>query len=258
MKVMNKVLVVGAMITSFAPMAAVDLTIDRNIAALVANGEEVGFSFSKKERYEFENGTNQMVLRVEQLVTDLGEKEKFNSLPIVLTFDTADTSLRVSTEHKISRSDQADEFNKNPRFKITDASGKEINVKQDILPASSGISRDYVKELARYNSQNSISLTTATATATATATVIAATDETKKVSKPASNESKSTQMVEYWYEKASSQDKAQFTDWAFDNRNTQDLEAVSGTKEIEMASYWFSQGTVAERKKTLAWLLEQE
>ncbi|PMJ90472.1 DUF2057 domain-containing protein [Vibrio sp. 10N.261.55.A7] len=253
MKVINKMLVVGAMITSFAPMAAVDLTIDRNISALVVNGEEVGFSFTKKEQYVFENGPSQIVLRVEQLVENLGEKEKFNSQPVVLTFDSKDDSLKVSTGYKISRTEQADDFNKEPRFIVTDKSGKEVKVKQDILPASSGISRDYLKELARYNSKNSITLPVATTAAIATNT-----GETQKVSKPASNDSKSTQMVEYWYEKASSQDKAQFTDWAFDNRNTQDLEAVSGTKEIEMASYWFSQGTVAERKKTLAWLLEQE
>lgn len=253
MKVINKVLVVGAVITSFAPMAAVNLTIDRNISALVAHGEEVGFSITKKDSFEFENGQNQIVLRVEQLVTNLGEKEKFNSQPIVLTFEAEDVSLNVATQSPITRLEHAEAFKKNPNFLITDASGKEVSVKQDVLPASTGISRDYLKELARYNSKNSINLATATATTAAAVTV----KEDSEV-KPSSDGSQSTQMVEYWYDKASTSEKSEFTDWAFDNRNNSNLEAIEGSKALEMASYWFTQGSTKERKKTLAWLLEQE
>ncbi|MGC9461785.1 YccT family protein, partial [Vibrio genomosp. F10] len=156
MKVMNRMLVVGAMITSFAPMAAVDVTIDRNISAVIANGEEVGFFVLKKSTFEYENGQNQIVVRAAQLVDKQGEKEKFNSHPVVITFDAADTTLKIDIESDITRVEHAEAFNKDPRFVVTDKSGKEIKVKQDILPASSGISRDYVKELARYNSKHSI------------------------------------------------------------------------------------------------------
>ncbi|MFA0079553.1 DUF2057 family protein [Vibrio artabrorum] len=247
MKVINKMFVIGTMLTSFAPMAAVDLTLDRNIAALVVHGEEVGFSISKADKFDFENGRNQIVLRVEQLVSNLGEKEKFNSYPIVLTFDAEDVSLNVATKSPISRKEHANAFQKNPKFVITDETGKEVQVKQDVLPVLSGISRDYVKELNRYNSMNSINL----------ATVTTGSEKTKTESKRSSEANQSLQMVEYWYNKASANDKSQFSDWAFDNRNEQDLTSIEGSKPVEMASYWFAQGSVEERKKILSWLLEQ-
>ncbi|MGC9401510.1 YccT family protein [Vibrio genomosp. F10] len=253
MKVMSKVLVVGAMITSFAPMAAVDLSIERNISALVVHGEEVGFSISKKDKFELENGTNQVVIRVSQLVSDFGEKEKFNSQPIVLTFEASDTSLFVSAPSKISRVEQAEEFEKNPRFVVTDKSGKEIKVRQDILPASSGISRDYIKELARYNAKHSIEGVAVVTTATTAVAV-----ESKPKAKASSDQSQPSQMVEYWYEKASNEERTVFSDWAFDNRKTKEVEVIEGSKALEMASYWYSQCDLSERKQILAWLLEQE
>ncbi|MCK6262212.1 DUF2057 domain-containing protein [Vibrio sp. ZSDE26] len=250
MKVMNNVLVVGAMFTSFAPMAAVDVILDRNISALVAHGEEVGFSISKVDKLEFGNGQNQVVLRVEQLVSNRGEKEKFNSKPIVLTFDAKNTTLNVATKSPISRVEHSEAFNRDPSFLITDASGKEITIRQDILPASSGISRDYLKELDRYNSKHSINIATATV---ATAAVVV---EAKPEASLAS--SKPTQMVEYWFEKASKEDKSTFSDWAFDNRKAKEVDALEGSKALEMASYWFTQSSSKERKQTLSWLLEQE
>ncbi|MCG9553383.1 hypothetical protein L1D16_16565 [Vibrio sp. Isolate31] len=66
------------------------------------------------------------------------------------------------------------------------------------------------------------------------------------------------QMVTYWFEQSSSEEKSAITDWAFKNRKNANPAPLEGSKEIEMVSYWFNKLDSEEKSQTMIWLLEQE
>lgn len=229
---------------SFSSIAGVNVHVHRDVAPLLINGVEVGYSFTKKSLIELEDGVNQIVVRVEKLVSKQGEKEKFNSQPVVLNLNASDSDLYLTPGTEITRPDQAAEFNKRPYISVKDASGNEVKVTQGILPNLGGITRDYEKELAKYNLNTGFKASNSE--------VQVQGEAIKSTASAMPNE-----MVEYWFLQATQPEKTEFTDWAFKNRKNFDVSIDSESKALQMLSYWYSQADKDQRAQIISWLVSQ-
>lgn len=252
MKVMKKLFLVGAVITSFAPQAQVELDFHRDISPIIVGGEELGFSPFSTNDYTVPNGINQVVIQVSKLVEKQGEKEKYNSKAFVLTFDATDTSLSFVPEMNITRSEQAEEFNNNPSFLVKNAAGHIIKTDTALLPASSGFTRDYEKELAKFNAKHYPELTTETVAITELKSNPVQ-QEAKEIVK---SNSKQQNMFNYWLKQASSEEVEQFTELAFDSRGKAEVVVPKeASRSLQMLGYWFNKSSQHERKQILSHLV---
>lgn len=187
MKLFYKTLAVTAMSLAFQAHADVTVHLHRDLAPVVVDGEEVGFSFGSKSPLVLNNGKNQIVVRVSKLVEKQGEHEKYNSEAMVVTFDATDAEFTLKPSQLVTRVDQVDAFDSNPSVVVVDSSIASLQLQQDILKRGSGISRDYEKELDRYNRKNNIMLAS-TPTSTLKAAPVAS-EEAKSSSEPKSSKS---------------------------------------------------------------------
>lgn len=254
MKVIKRLSVIGFMVASFAPRAEVNIEFDRDISPLLVGGEEVGYSFFSKSGYTVPDGTNQVVLKVSKLVEKLGEKEKFNSKAFVLTFTEENEQLLIAPDAKIMRLDQAEDFDTNPRFSVTNKQGQNVKYDLDELPNLGGITRDFEKELAKFNSKHYPELIAASSTVAVTANASNATKDSSTATDPM--QPSQNNMMEYWMQQASDEDIEQFTEIAFEGRNKSEVEIPQDASQpVQMLGYWFNKANSAERKKVLAHLI---
>lgn len=250
---MKKLFVVGAVIASFAPRAEVSVDFHSDISPLLVGGEEVGYSFFAKSDYVLPDGNNQVVLRVSKLVEKLGEREKFNSKAFVLTFNQANEELFIEPDAKIVRVEHAEAFDENPKFSVKDSQGKEVKFELAELPNLGGITRDYEKELAKFNKKNYPNLVVA---ATATTSAAATKPEAEKAPIKLASETKQPNMFEYWLKQASAEDIEQFAQIAFEGRKQASISVPKGESQaLQMLGYWYNQASVEERKQILSHLI---
>lgn len=160
MKLFLPFIAFGAALLPLSSSAEVNLELGREVSPLVVNGEAMGLFISKKSNLSLNNGVNQVVVRVEKLVRPLdAEREKFNSQPVVVTFDSSDSTLELSLAKKIETTAQAEQFNNSPTFLLVNKStGQAVPSTQELLPHGGGITRDYEKELVKYNRKRGIQL----------------------------------------------------------------------------------------------------
>ena len=247
MKSFKILLLAGLVSASFQSAADVKIDLNQDVQPVVINGDELGFSLTSKKEFNLDNGPNQIVVQIEKLVQNRGEYEKYNSVPVVITLDQSDTSLTISPSAKIITTEDAKQFEKQPKFIIKNEHNDVIKVKQDRLEALDSFTRDYGKELAAYNKANNIALAGA-ASVSATAVTL---KEDIKTSKP-------QEMVEYWYNEADQSQKQAFSSWAFQNRKQVSTDLKATGKPSEMLDYWYKKATEEQRSQILTWLLKVE
>ncbi len=244
MKSFKILLLAGLVGASFQAAAEVKIRLNQDIKPLVINGEEIGFSLGKKDEFTFDNGQNQVVVQVSKLVESRGEYEKFNSKPVVITFNAANTELTVSSDGTLKTTEDSKIFDKAPKVVVKDSTGKSVSTQQSMLEASNGLTRDYEKEVAAYNKKHQIILPGAAA-------VSAPKMVETKISKP-------QEMVQYWYGEASDSQKQAFSTWAFQNRKQVSGELAGNDKSSQMLDYWYKKATSEQRSEILTWLLKAE
>lgn len=248
MKSFKILLLAGLVSASFQSAADVKIDLNQDVQPVVINGDELGFSLTSKKEFNLDNGQNQIVVQIEKLVQNRGEYEKYNSVPVVITLDQADTSLTISPSLKIVTTEDAKQFDKQPKFTVKNANNDVVKVQQDRLEALGGFTRDYEKELAAYNKANNIVLDATAATVSASAMV---SQQNVKISKP-------QEMVEYWYQEAAQSEKEAFSSWAFQNRKQVSADLKATGKPSEMLDYWYKKATEEQRSQILTWLLKVE
>ncbi len=72
------------------------------------------------------------------------------------------------------------------------------------------------------------------------------------------NESKSQDMVQYWFSEATTEEQKQFADWAFSQRTSVTNMIQAESKPLEMMAYWYDKASKTEKSNILSWLLRQE
>lgn len=156
---MNRILKSIVFLGGLTPLLAfsqVNVTLHKDVEALVVNGEALPISVISKSKFELENGTNQLVVRVSKLVSSGSEFDKFKTDPLVITFDASDTDLTITPSRIIMAERQIKDFKQNPSFSLINSSGSQIESKQEVLPAGPGLLRDYEKELVKFNENRGI------------------------------------------------------------------------------------------------------
>ncbi len=248
MNKLGRFLLVGTLMASSNAIAQVEVRLHRDVAPIVVKDKEVGFSLKKKETFVLPNGTNQLVIRVEKLVENLGEREKFNSKAVVVTFDAKDSVINIEPTKNIKQRSQAVEFDESPRFDLNVISGEISKDSQGVLNASNGLTRDYLKELAAYNKENNLGIK-----------VMESSADTKLATELVDVEkSKSQDMVQYWFGEATDAEQQQFADWAFSQRSSVTDMIKTESKPVEMMAYWYDKADKTEKSNILSWLLRQE
>lgn len=149
-RIIKNILVLTALIPFFAA-ADVNVTLHKDVEALIVNGESVPMSIVEKKRFTLPNGNIQLVVRVSKLVQSESEFEKFKTDPLVISFDASDGDFIISATRTIVAKRQIKDFKQNPSFIVINNNGKDVNSTQDILPIGPGLIRDHEKELAKFN-----------------------------------------------------------------------------------------------------------
>ncbi|MFC5076888.1 hypothetical protein VTH8203_00956 [Vibrio thalassae] len=67
--------------------------------------------------------------------------------------------------------------------------------------------------------------------------------------------SKSLEMIQYWYERSTDQDREKFIDWAVQNRKNGNAEETFTSQPAQMMQYWYNTGSKEERQQVLGWVL---
>lgn len=156
-QVLKSILVVGALMP-FVANAEVNVTLHKDVEAVVVNGEEIPMSIMGKSQFSMENGTNQLVIRLSKLIATGSEFEKFKSDPLVVTFSSENTDIFIESTRDITREAQVKGFKQSPSFTLTDQSGNAVASQQDVLPQGPGFLRNYEKELVKFNEKHGIAL----------------------------------------------------------------------------------------------------
>ncbi|EGU44849.1 hypothetical protein VII00023_11644 [Vibrio ichthyoenteri ATCC 700023] len=259
MKVMKTLLAIGVMTTSFAPHAEVGLNFHRDLSPIIVDGEEMGYSLFSSSAQTLDNGTNQIVFRMAKLIENNGgEREKFNSHAFVLSFNAEDIDLRLEPDMRVLRESEGIEFNKNPKVKLVDEGGNNVDFTIDRLPAGDGLMRDYSKDLAHYNKTHGINTGNIAESSVAQVdAAVVATSPAVKVVTVKTGELEPASMIEYWMDKATPAENEQFVSWAFENRSMDKVSPIEGSQALNMLSYWYAEAKVEDRKQILAWLISQ-
>jgi uncharacterized protein YccT (UPF0319 family) len=228
-------------VCAFSAQAAINVSMHQDLELLVINGKNVGFTVFGNNKFTLENGQSQIVVRVSKLVIKQGEKEKFKSEPIIVSFDINDANLMISPSRTFMRVEEIQGFDKTPTVIVT-KEGLPIDVEQQLLERGVGISRDYAAELKAQNGNQNIAQLAAVAAPVSVAKV--------------SNVSP-IKMSQDLFSKASASEKDQFTNWAFENRKSIKSELNGEGKILPMLEYWYEKANLDERAELLTWILAQ-
>ena len=254
MKKKLQLLAIASLFGCSTTMAEVNVELDRDIHVIAINGESLGFTLMKKGNLDLKNGTNQLVVRIEKLIiSEYGEKEKYNSVPVIMTFDASDLNVQLSASKDVKSVKESVLFDKNPLFILKEPQAKtELLIKQNILPSAGGFTRDYELEIARYNVKNKIALSDAS--------IAVLQIENKDKIKMMENDDgiNTMKMVEHWYSKASEKERTEFTELAFQSRkNNINLDDGNESKALDMMVHWYNESTDEQKKSVISWLFEK-
>lgn len=149
----KSILLLGAFVPFFS-QADVNVTLHKDVEALLVNGEELPLSFLTKKKFKLANGINQLVVRMSKLIENRGQYEKFNTDLLVITFSASDSSFTISPSRKITAERQVNDFKQNPSFDLINAKGNKISSKQQVLPISRGLVQNYEKDIIKFNAKH--------------------------------------------------------------------------------------------------------
>ena len=200
--------------------------------------KNVGFTIFDNNKFKLEDGKQQIVIRVSKLVIKQGQKEKFKSEPLIISLDLENVDLEIFPERDFLYHKDIKGFDKKPVV-LAKVNGKEVVVQQEILERGAGMTRDYAAELKVQNGFDNVSEVVAVAPVVTTP---------KVASSP-------IKMSQDLFVKASETEKEQFTDWAFKNRKSIKAPLDGEGKILPMLEYWYEKADADEKAEILTWIL---
>lgn len=228
-------------IFTFSAQANINVSLHQDLQLLVVENKNVGFTLFDNNQFSLENGTHQIVVRVSKLVSKQGEKEKFKSAAIAVRFKANDANLTISPTRTFMRVEEIQGFDKNPLL-IATVNEKSIAIEQQLLKSSGGITRDYAAEL---KAQGNADYRENVAVVSATPTPIE------------NNDASPIEMTQRLFVNASDVEKTHFTDWAFKNRKSFSSALNSDSKTLTMLEYWYKKANTDEKAQILTWIITQ-
>ena len=155
---MKKIVILSSLLAAgftLPAMADVKVELSPDLTLLAINGsEDFGEKwYSNTREINLNDGDNQILVRVEKLIPQAGDWAKFNSKPMVVSFNANDEKVKLSPAFKIDGIQAQNAFEKTPKLDLITDSNQAINFNFAVLPGSYSILTGYEKALAAYNSK---------------------------------------------------------------------------------------------------------
>ncbi|MBC7002020.1 DUF2057 domain-containing protein [Photobacterium sp. BZF1] len=215
MKPLYKFIAVGLMFGAVSVNAQTTLSLQSEIQPLILNSADAEDAMveSGHNRLLVEEGTNQLLFRVGQLVSEDAKHRKYNSPAFIIRFEAADTPLELSYP-KMRTIAEAKAFEKSPSFSLINEGNRPVDFTIDTLRAG-GLQnlRDYQNELAAYNKRaDAIAAVTPTSTST-----IKHSSSIEPQPVTGVNSSSRMNILQASFSRLSAQEQQQFMLWAMKN-----------------------------------------
>ncbi len=205
-----------ALALAMSSMASADVTVSvpDNVSVLAANGKTVELSGSflaSEKTLTLPDGVNQIVFRYSPYFNQGNDRVGVDSDAIVARFSAADAELTFQLP-KYRNIRDAENSIKNLDWKLVDASGNALNVKQDkLIKPGLQLGRDYVREVEDYNRDGGVAAIAVSGAYVQPMTLPAQIPEDMKQTKAAAkSDSTAEEMLHFWYQKADAETKARF------------------------------------------------
>ncbi|CAE6952602.1 hypothetical protein ACOMICROBIO_FLGHMIGD_03207 [Vibrio sp. B1FLJ16] len=210
MKLIKPLTCALALAMSSIAFADVTISVPDDVSVLAANGKTVklsgGFLASEKT-FTLPDGVNQIVFRYSPYFNQGNDRLSVESDAIVARFSAADSELTFQLP-KYRNINDAEDSIKNLDWKLVDASGNALNVKQDkLIKPGLQLGRDYVREVEDYNRDGGVA---AIAVAGAYVQPMTLPAEIPEDMKQKNSDSTAEEMLHFWYQKADAETKARF------------------------------------------------
>ncbi len=220
--------IVLSAVTALPAMSwAEGLLTPKNVDIEVVNGQKPGLG---AKTFTLKTGKNQVAFEVDQAIRTTGDTERFTSDPIVISFTLESDQDVTLGAPNFRNMREAKAFEKNPQPVLTDSKGNGIEYKLAVLKREGlQFGRNLVEEVNGFNLSDDpaavaelapaiyvrgvSSQTQAQMNAAAQITQIQQAQQAPTAA-PANSDSMSTQMLQYWYNKASKADREAFMKWA--------------------------------------------
>ena len=214
MKLCKFALGVVALAVSTSSLAGM-VTASSNLEFLAINGQKASKSVLK-EKKSFNadtNQTQQVVVRLGEIVGTGSSQALFESNPIIVTFQSPADDVVVSAE-KIRSQEDGEKFNAQPQITVKTKSGNVINAKIDTLKQEGLFpAANIVDDLADFNGSNALAAVS-TLAAPAVGMMPAASGKAAKGKVVVQGENVAEQQLQYWFQQADKETQTRFLNWA--------------------------------------------
>ena len=218
MKLCKFALGVVALAVSASSLAGM-VTTSSNLEFLAINGQKASKSLLKeKKSFNAEaDQTQQVVVRLGEIVGTGSSQGLFESNPIIVTFKGTADDVVLSAE-KIRSQEDGEKFNAQPQITVKTKSGNVIDAKVDTLKQEGLFpSANVVNDLAEYNASGATASVSAFAATTAASPMVATPASNAKANKGkvvVQGENVAEQQLQYWFQQADKETQTRFLNWA--------------------------------------------
>ncbi|AXT73577.1 DUF2057 domain-containing protein [Vibrio sp. dhg] len=214
MKLIKPLTCTLALAMSSMAFADVTVSVPDDVSVLAANGEKVkldGGFFASERTLTLPDGVNQVVFRFTPFFNKGNDRVSVESDVIVTSFTSSDSKLALQLPEYRNLNDAEDNI-KDLDWKLVDASGNAIAVKQDkLIKEGMQIGRDYVREVEDYNRTGGVAAIAVAGAMVQPMTLPAEIPEDMKQARGAVKaDSTAEEMLHFWYQKADAETKARF------------------------------------------------
>lgn len=214
MKLCKFALGVVTLAVSMSSLAGM-VTSSSNLEFLAINGQKASKSLLK-EKKSFNadtNQTQQVVVRLGEIVGAGSSQALFESNPIIVTFKGTADDVVVFAE-KIRSQEEGEKFNKQPQITVKTKSGNVIDAKIDTLKQEGLFpAANIVNDLAEYNASNAPAAVSALAVP-AVGMMPIVSGKTMKGKVVVQGENIAEQQLQYWFQQADKETQTRFLNWA--------------------------------------------
>ncbi|PMH41837.1 hypothetical protein BCU68_15280 [Vibrio sp. 10N.286.49.B3] len=152
---MNKSIILMVFTLFFSSLASAETTLalQAELVPQVLNGDKIhNRHFTARHTIQLQAGQNQLAVTIGQIVFEDGKRRKFDSQPLLLTFNAPDQQALTMSYDTFRTIDDANQFERSPEFTLVTESGEPIRYEL-VQMNKGGLQgfRDYQREVADYN-----------------------------------------------------------------------------------------------------------
>lgn len=203
--------------------ASVQLTTEGRVEVLALNSTDT-IVHVKPGEWQLPNGTNQLLVRVSGMIDTNGGKQKFNGLPLVVTFEAHDQAVTIAEPFVIRDQRGVERYKRAPSVHLH-VNGQPLPYQSDeIYDQSFSLTKNYDEMLASYNElgYGKAQLRTSTLKSTATAATSPAPSDVVLEATPSltdKEESRRTSRLQHDFLTLPASERQEFLSWAVKHLN---------------------------------------